>query len=383
MWTVLIPTRVSVHPDTLDRTASSVSMNATPIRALMAPLAAIGWAPICAIVLTASLERDAKISWTGVPWVESHILDLNCYLANLAKGRVSTEPLANKSTRRTSVHAHLVGRESSATWKWYRVKTPLFAKDLPFRNSAAMVASVKTLATAIVASVLKVTRAVIANTRSTSAIRLLARMEPRVKISLAHTRAYVQLVSRVPIASITSTTAIQIHVRMGASATIWSTPFRVPVRTARSASFVKSTSMNATKELAITEVPVSTRSAPSNANVHLVSLDRVAKVTSMNVYLTRARLLEPSTASSWSIITVAIASRATWDDTASSKSIFAKHRRATMEAYASMVNWVILASALLVSLARIAIQTPSVIPHLAKMEERVVLISKDSSALAH
>lgn len=100
----------------------------------------------------------------------------------------------------------------------------------------------------------------------------------------------------------------------------------------------------------------------------------------MNVYPILARLLEPSTACSSSTTTVAIASRATWADIASSKSISAKSLRATMEACASTENWVTPASARQASPGRIAIPAPSVTRHLVRMAELVDPTNKDSSA---
>lgn len=259
----------------------------------MAPLAAIDLDLTSAIAHMDSLERAVKASSTGALWVASRTRDHNCCQASLVKGLALMGPLVNRSIKLTSVPAHLVGREFYATLKWCPARTLLFAKDPPFPNFVVTAASVKISVTAIVVSALKVTRVVTVNTKSTSVIPLLVKMEPPAKILSAPTRAPVRLVSRVPIANTTSTTAIRIHARTVVSATTWSTPFPVLVRTAPWAFSVRSTSMNVSKEPAITAAPVSTRSVHSNVNVHLVLLDHVVKVTSMNVYPILARLLEP------------------------------------------------------------------------------------------
>ncbi len=227
----------------------------------------------------------------------------------------------------------------------------------------------------------KVTWVAIANTKSTSVILLLVKMEPLAKILLVPIHVSVRLVSKARIASITSMIVIQIHAKTVVCATTWLTPFRVLVRTVRWAFFVRSTSMNVSKEHATMEVHALTRSVLLNANAHLASLDHVVRVTSMNVYPIHARLLEPLTACSLSTTTVVIANRATWDDIARSKSIFVKSPLATMEACASTANWVTLASARQASPARIATPAPNVIQHLAKMVEPVDLINKDFCAL--
>jgi hypothetical protein len=216
-----------------------------------------------------------------------------------------------------------------------------------------------------------------------SVILLLVKMVPPAKILLDPIHVPVHLVSKVRIASITSTTVTQIHAKTVVSATTWLTPFHAHVRTVLWAFSVRSTSTNVSKELVTMEVHVSIRSVHLNVNAHLVSLDHVAKVTSMNVYPIHARLPEPSTACSLLITTVVIANRVTWDDIASSKSIFVKYLLATMEACASTANWVIPVSVRQASLERIAIPAPNVIQHLVRMAEPVDPINKDSSALVH